>query len=117
MLDRWSDVPRIDVHEEMKNLLMLIAAESLFGPDVAPHAATIGAAVEGAMDRYAARRGAARFLPDWVPLEDSKRYVDGVTELDQFVKQTIAHRRSSNSRRDDLLQTLLDARDETGRTM
>jgi len=117
MLDRWKDVPRIDVHEEMKNLLMLIAAESLFGPDVAPHAATIGAAVEGAMDRYAARRGAARFLPDWVPLEDSKRYVDGVTELDQFVKQTIAHRRSSNSRRDDLLQTLLDARDETGRTM
>jgi cytochrome P450 len=117
MLDRWSDLPRIDVHEEMKNLLMSIAAESLFGPDVAPHAARIGAAVEGAMDRYAARRGAARFLPDWVPLEDSRRYVDGVSELDDFVKQTIAQRRSSHARRDDLLQTLLDARDENGRTM
>ena len=116
MLERWKSLDRIDVHDEVQKLLMSIVAESLFGPDVAPEAAKIGAAVEAAMDRYAARRGAARLLPDWVPLEDSKRYVEGVAELDDFVRKTVAHRRAS-SRREDLLNTLLDARDESGRGM
>ena len=117
MLDRWKSHSVIDVHEEMKNLLMRVASESLFGPEVAPHAAAIGAAVEAAMDRYAARRGAARLLPDWVPLEDSRRYVTGVAELDRFVKETVSTRRAGASPRSDLLQTLLDARDESGRLM
>jgi cytochrome P450 len=116
MLERWKSLERIDVHDEVQKLLMVIVAESLFGPDVGPEATRIGAAVEAAMDRYAARRGAARLLPDWVPLEDSKRYVEGVSALDSFVRNTVDRRRDS-SPREDLLQTLLDARDESGRGM
>jgi cytochrome P450 len=117
MLERWSSLRSTDIHEEAKNVLMRIAAESLFGPDVAPRAAEIGAAVEGAMDRYAARRGPARLLPDWVPLEDSRRYVEGVEALDAFVEETIAHRRVADRARDDLLNMLMCARDEDGAAM
>ena len=116
-LNGWTSGATVDVHEEAKALLMRIVAESLFGPDVAPHAAEIGAAVEAAMDRYAARRGAARLLPDWVPLDDSRRYVEGVDALDSFVAETVARRRKSGEVRGDLLNMLLSARDETGSPM
>ena len=117
MLHRWQASSYADVHEEAKDLLMSIVAESLFGPDVAPRAAAIGAAVEGAMDRYAARRGPARLLPDWIPLEASRRYVEGVDALDAFVAETVARRRVSGETRNDLLDMLLSARDEDGRAM
>ena len=117
MLDRWSGVDRLDVHEEAKALLMTIVAESLFGPDVAPRAAEIGVAVEAAMDRFAARRGPARLLPDWVPLDDSRRYVEGVEALDAFIAETIARRRETEEPRSDLLHMLLSARDENGSAM
>jgi cytochrome P450 len=117
MLDRWKTASSLDVHEEAKSLLMSIVAESLFGPDIAPRAAEIGAAVEAAMDRYAARRGPARLLPDWIPLEDSRRYVEGVDALDSFVAETVAHRRESADARNDLLNMLLSARDEEGHAM
>ena len=117
MLERWKAESALDVHEEAKILLMNIVAESLFGPQVAPRAAEIGAAVEAAMDRYAARRGPARLLPDWIPLEDSRRYVEGVDALDTFVAETVARRRESTEARNDLLNMLLSARDEDGRAM
>ncbi|HEX6574687.1 MAG TPA: cytochrome P450 [Gemmatimonadaceae bacterium] len=116
-LDRWKTTPTIDVHEEMKDLLMSIAAECLFGPEVAPEAARIGAAVEAAMDQYASRRGAARLLPEWIPLEETRRYIAGVKELDEFVAETVARRRESKAERKDLLGMLLAARDENGSSM
>ena len=118
MLEKLSSGQSFDVPAEMQQLLMGIVAEALFGPDVAPRAAEIGAAVDAAMARYSARRGAARFLPDWVPVEDSRRYVDGVRRLDAFVEQTIARRQSgSTPGRNDLLSILLGARDEHGAAM
>jgi cytochrome P450 len=117
MLDGWRDGETRDIHLEMKNLLMGIVAECLFGPTVAPRAAEIGDAVEGAMDRYAARRGTARLLPDWVPLSDSRRYLNGVREIDEFVTETVSSRRSAPSGKNDLLSMLLAARDESGQPM
>jgi cytochrome P450 len=117
MIDRWKSSNDLDIHEEAKSLLMRISAESLFGSDVAPRAAGIGAAVEGAMDRYAARRGPARLLPDWVPLDESRRYVEGVAALDSFVEETVMRRRASPATHNDLLSMLLSARDEEGSAM
>ena len=117
MLDRWESLDTINVHEEMQTLLMRIAAECLFGPEVAPRAAAIGSAVDAAMAQYSSRRGAARLLPEWIPLEESRRYAAGVTELDQFVTETVAARRQSGAERKDLLAMLLAARDESGSPM
>ena len=116
-LDRWDSRETVNVHEELQTLLMTIAAECLFGPEVAPRAAAIGAAVDAAMAQYSARRGAARLLPEWFPLEESRRYAAGITELDQFVMETVASRRQSRAERNDLLAMLLAARDESGSPM
>jgi cytochrome P450 len=117
MLDGWADGEVRDIHLEMKNLLMGIVAECLFGPSVAPKAAEIGEAIEGAMDRYAARRGAARLVPDWVPLPESRRYVQGIRDIDEFVSETVAARRTAGDDRQDLLSMLISARDESGQPM
>jgi cytochrome P450 len=69
------------------------------------------------MAQYSSRRGAARLLPEWIPLEESRRYAAGVTELDQFVTETVAARRQSGAERKDLLAMLLAARDESGSPM
>ncbi len=115
--DTWRDGDTFDLHEQMKVLLMSIVAESLFGADVAERAAEIGRALESTMDRYASRRGAARFAPDWVPLGDTRRYLAGVHELERFVSGVVAFRRESGVEQRDLLGMLLTARDDSGSAM
>ena len=117
LLRSWKPGERIDVHEEMKGLLMGIVAEALFGADVAERAVSVGAALESLMDRWASRRGLARLIPDWLPVGVSARYTEGVRELDEVVRQMIATRRKSGEERRDLLGMLLAARDESGKGM
>jgi cytochrome P450 len=117
LLDRWTAGARLDVHDEMKSLLMGIVAEALFGADVAERAVRVGAALESLMDRWASRRGFARLVPDWMPVGVSARYTEGVRELDEVVRQMIATRRQSGEERSDLLGMLLAARDEGGNGM
>jgi cytochrome P450 len=114
LLARWKAGERVDVHEEMKGLLMGIVAEALFGADVAERAVSVGEALESLMDRWASRRGLARLVPDWAPLGVSARYTEGVRELDEVVRGMIATRRQSGEKRADLLGMLLAARDENG---
>jgi len=116
-LDAWEDGSVIDVHHEMKHLLMRIIAAALFGADLSEEAATIGMALEAVMDRYAARRGAARFAPDWVPLPATRRYVEGVNNIEAFVMRVIESRRGEVMARRDLMHMLLASRDENGQLM
>ena len=114
LLERWTAGKRLDVHDEMKLLLMGIVAEALFGAEVAERAVTVGGALESLMDRWASRRGVARLVPDWVPVGVSARYTEGVRELDDVVREMISNRRASGEERPDLLGMLLAARDESG---
>jgi cytochrome P450 len=89
----------------------------MFGADVVARAAGIGEALEATMDRYAARRGLGRFLPDGIPMGAGRRYVRGVREIDSFVKEIVGARRAMPNERPDLLAMLLAARDEFGNEM
>jgi cytochrome P450 len=115
--DGYTEGQRLDVHESMKHLMMTIIAESLFGADVAEKAAAIGLALEATMDQYAARRGLARFAPDWVPLAHTRRYVAGVETLEKFVNAVSSSRKRDAGRPADLMSMLLAARDEDGQPM
>lgn len=117
VFDKWKDGDQIDFHASMKDLLMAIVAESLFGAEVAEKASGIGAALESTMDRYAGRRGVARFAPDWLPLAETRRYLAGVAALEEFVRDVVADRRRSGDKRKDLLAMLLSARNEDGTGM
>lgn len=117
MLESWHEKETCNVSEELQALLMGIAAESIFGADVAPRAAEIGASLDSAMDHYLSRRGTVRFIPDWLPLGDSRKYLNGVRDLLSLVERTIVRRKTVPSNRSDLLDMLLAVRDESGMPM
>ena len=117
MLESWHGKETCNVTEEMQALLMGIAAESIFGAEAAPRAAEIGASLESATDHYLSRRGTVRFIPDWLPLGDSRKYQNGVRDLLSLVERTIVRRKTVPSTRSDLLEMLLAVRDESGMPM
>lgn len=117
MLESWHGKETCNVSEEMQALLMGISAESIFGAEAAPRAAEIGASLESAMDHYLSRRGTVRFIPDWLPLGDSRKYLNGVRDLLSLVERTIVRRKTVPSTRSDLLEMLLAVRDESGMPM
>lgn len=117
MLDTWHAGEIRDFHEDMKRLLMCIVAEALFGSSVSVRAAAVGAALEAAMDRYASRRGLSRFVPDWAGRGTPRRFLRGIRDIEAFVAEIVAARRTSRDAQCDLLSMLLAARDESGEPM
>ncbi|MEO8577574.1 MAG: cytochrome P450 [Gemmatimonadales bacterium] len=117
MFDGWQTGDEMEFHSLMKELLLSIVADSLFGAELAQRATVLGAALESTMDRFTGRRGLARFAPDWVPLPDTRRYMEGVAALDEFVTEVLAVGRRGRVERKDLLSILLAARDENGNPM
>jgi cytochrome P450 len=53
-------------------------------------------------------------LPERIPLPKGRRFQRAMRHLDGIVYAVIRERRSAARRVDDLLQVLLDARDESG---
>ena len=58
MLDRWQDGESRDMLAEMNRLTLQIAAETLFGADLAKEAEGVGAALQAVMDGFIPRLGA-----------------------------------------------------------
>jgi cytochrome P450 len=57
------------------------------------------------------------FVPEWVPIPGSRRYRKALHSLDREVDRIIRERRASDTRGDDLLAMLLEARTDDGRPM
>jgi cytochrome P450 len=117
MFDAWIPRETRDLHHDMKDLLMNISAETMFGASVASRASGIGSALEATMERYAGRRGISRLLPDAIPLGANGRYTRGVRDIHDFVSGMISSRQSSRVEHSDLLSILLSAKDELGNPM
>ena len=68
-LDRWDSQPDIDVVLEARRLALEIAAESLFGDDIAEAEANeVRDAIEAAAGQLQTRVSSFKmFIPDWVP--------------------------------------------------
>lgn len=117
MLNTLADRPTTDIHQDLKRLTIGIVASALFGSDVSSRTDDLSSALEASMDRYASRRGIARFVPDWVPLSVNRRYHAGIDDIDSIIAGMISRRRASAEQHTDLLSMLLNARDEDGGRM
>ena len=106
-----------EIHDRFKNFTISVASISLFGGDVAHRAHSLGGALEDTMNRYASRRGVARFTPDWFPIPVNRAYRQGVSAIEHTVLEIIESRRKETASRDDLLSILIDARYEDGEAM
>jgi cytochrome P450 len=117
MLSGWRDGQTRDVHQEMMGLTLEIVAKSLFGADVSRETNTVRKAMRDLTNRLLATSSLTFFLPKFVPLPGTLRLSRAVREVDGIIYSMIRARRAANTRSNDLLQMLLDARDEDGTQM
>lgn len=117
LLDSMRPGTTEEIHSRFKALTISIVSAALFGADVAGRATALGASLEATMNRFASRRGLARFAPEWLPLPVNTEYHAAVSEIEGTVLEIIAQRRANPEKRNDLLSVLMDARYEDGSGM
>lgn len=119
MLESWHDGEQLDAHEAMMRLTLDIVARTLFGADVTGASSRFGHALQLMMDSYMAFAGIAYLLPRKVPLPRLPRLRRAVRGLDATLYELITERRAraADAPARDLLQILVNARDESGNQM
>jgi cytochrome P450 len=118
MVQEWRAGAELNMAEEMMRLTLRIVGKALFDTDIREAASLIGPATHVIND-YTSNRSTQVIGPllDRLPLPDSRRFYRAKAQLDRFVYQLIAERRSGERDRGDLLSMLILARDDSGRPM
>jgi cytochrome P450 len=116
-LGRWNDGEKRDLHHEMAELTLDIVSKSLFGTNAAHLAHEVGEEIAAVMERFQAQAALSFILPDNFPIPKTPRLLRSQKKLNAVVLSIIRERRKSRVAGTDLLQRLLDARDEAGRRM
>ncbi|WP_394821267.1 cytochrome P450 [Pendulispora albinea] len=113
--ERWQGLAGriIDVADEMMRLTLRVTGETLFGTDVSRHADAISEAVAVVLVEARRRVFTLFDFPLAVPTPNNLRLSRAIGTLDGIVRRTIAERRRG-APKDDLLGTLLAARDGEG---
>lgn len=116
LVQTWRDGEVRDVHRDMTRVTLQIAARSLFNADVDGDAGTIGTALTVLMNEMP-KLTVFAFLPDWLPVPGLGGFRRAMAELDKIVYSIIRDRRATGEHPGDLLDMLLDARDDDGAGM
>ena len=117
MVRRWEPGKAIDVHREVMDLTLRIAAKTLFDADTPEHVAEIHDGFEDILLEISARFRRPFRIPDVIPTPGNLRYRRGLAKIDNLVARIIEDRQRSPGDRGDLLSTLMAARDESGLPM
>jgi len=115
----WEHGQVIDVMAAMNAVTMEIVARTLFGADVSTEIAEVAEAMAVLQEETGRIRPTAFFdLPEFFTRPRGRRFRGAVATLDRIVKRIVASRRRQGGEHEDLLQMLLEARDEqTGEGM
>ena len=117
MIDAWSDNESRNIHEDLMRVTLEIVAQCLFGAQVGDAAERVGKAMHVVTERFVTDAGQALLFPFDIPDFLASRRRHAISELNDVINGIIRERRTSNQPRQDLLGTLLQARDAEGRPM
>ncbi|MFO0929751.1 MAG: cytochrome P450 [Gemmataceae bacterium] len=109
----WRDGERRDMHADMRQLTMEIAAKTLFGADVSGQGAAVADALRDVMESFIRRLFRVVVTPEWLPTPTNVRAWRSIRRLDRILYGIIAQRRTAGAATD-LLSLLLHAHDEAG---
>jgi cytochrome P450 len=121
LIARWDALPdaaQVDLSREMKLVTLDIINRTMFGIDVLPEIDKIGQNVDVGLRYVASRIRAPIHLPSSWPTPANRRLQAARIILDGYLYRLIEERRASGNHPGDLLDMLLEARDEeTGEGM
>ena len=106
----------LDLQRELNAVALDIVVRSLFALEGGPELDRTAAALDVVLAHFRFHISPAA-PPFWFPHPVRMRYLRAIAALDEVVAGLLAERRKSGRMGDDLLSTLLEARDEAGRPM
>ncbi|WP_157947677.1 cytochrome P450 [Abditibacterium utsteinense] len=118
-LERWERENLsgpFDVASEMMQLALQIVGRTLFGTDLGGDAHRFHDLMNVALFHIEHRFNPLT-LPETVPTPRNRKYLAAKAQLDNWILEIVRERHNSSQIHDDLLQLLLDARDEDGNGM
>jgi cytochrome P450 len=117
MLDSWRDGETHNVHDDMMAVTLDIVAKCLFGATLSGVTERVGHAMHVVTERFMVDAGQALLLPFKVPALFAPGRERAIKDLNQIIDGIIRERRASGEQRNDLLGSLLQARDADGKPM
>src|SRR6058998_3175358 len=117
MLDSWKDNGVRNLHEDMMRVTLEIVGQCLYGAEVSGAAERVGKAMEVVTEKFIVNASQALLFRFEIPDLFAPRERRAIAELNEIIGGIIRDKRSSNQPRDDLLDTLLRARDAEGKPM
>lgn len=118
LVESWRGRPALDAAHEMHRLTLKILGLALFSQDLSPAGHQVGGVVEELQSQMQQRFQAFFPLPPRLPTARDRRFRVVNGRVRGLILELVSQRRASNQRPDDLLSSLLEARDaETGQPM
>lgn len=117
LVEQWRDGETRDVHEDFMAVTLEIVAKSLFGSEMSQDTRGVGQAVNMVMNLFIDHASLAFLLPESLPIPKSARLRKSIEHLNGVIQGIIRGRRAHPRPVNDLLQTLLEVRDESGAGM
>jgi cytochrome P450 len=116
-VDKFHDGDRLDAHDLMMRLTRDIILETMFSNQLGADTAELDAAF-AELELYVARYSFVPFkVPLWLPTPDNVSFRRALATLDRLIVGLITKRQASGEKRGDLLDALIEARDEEGKPM
>jgi cytochrome P450 len=116
-VDKFRAGDTIDTRDLMMRLTRDIIVETMFSNQLGADTAELDAAF-AELERYVARYSFIPFkVPLWLPTPDNFSFRRALATLDRLIIGLISARQASGEKHGDLLDALLEARDEDGRPM
>lgn len=107
----------VEMVREMMSVTMGVIARTMFSLSVTDGDVDTLARAFHALLRHMSLRFNTFFLPERVPLPGAREARAALDVLEGMIRRVVAERRAGGERPDDLLQMLLEARDENGEGM
>jgi cytochrome P450 len=114
--ERWQAGQSVDLAQEMMRLTLIIVGKTLFDSDVEGDASDVGEAMHTVLEMFNIMGNPLALLARKLNLPNPtrQRFFKAKALLDHTLDQIIAKHRSGQSQRQDLIGTLLNARDTEG---
>lgn len=117
LMDDWSHRPRFELHQEMSNLTVEIAAEAFLGVELQDDLEAIGRSMEILHQDFERRFRSLIPVPIWIPTRNNRVFQKSARTIIEIVDRLVETRRRNDSQGADALSLLLQCRDESGASM